>query len=107
MKRNFIDDYIDACYNEKARETRIQIANKHQDAKVSKAKHPHIWEYLYDEVWVCKRCNELIWMPITVQDAARYTKLIQTIGNPGAYESMLEDKDAKYLIDLMKESLEC
>jgi len=68
--------------------------------------HPHHWIYLYDEVWVCRECNELTWLPITPDSAMQWQRLLQrTMNWQKAYNTMIKGTDVECLINLMEESI--
>lgn len=65
--------------------------------------HPHHFLHLYDSVWVCLKCDELRWMPTSVQEAWDFDAALSKHKKyDKAVKAIIGGSDVECIIELME-----
>lgn len=54
--------------------------------------HSHCWTNFADELWICKTCTLIVWMPTSFDEARGFSYDIDRLGFKKAYEKALDSR---------------
>ena len=78
------------------------VTTKHKPPQAKD--HAHYWDFLYDEIWVCRECNELRWIP-NYTEAQKFAEAVGKHSFETVYKRMIKGRDQECIIELMEDSI--